>query len=135
ILQNKDNAHIDALFVVNEKQPHPDRPRERHLLAFPESSSSYSFLLRQAFTDDEALTRIRSVYCAEIHNSFVPDISIAPLQVHCYSEALPTTALTLRWIKHAEALQASASEGLAQGPYVAGFEPASLRTEGTELNH
>ena len=36
---------------------------------------------------------------------------------------------------HAEALQAPVSEGLAQGPYVAtrvGFEPANLRTEGTE---
>jgi len=26
-------------------------------------------------------------------NSFIPDISIAPLQVHYYSEAFPTTAL------------------------------------------
>jgi len=26
--------------------------------------------------------------------SFFPDISIAPLQVHCYSEALPTTAVS-----------------------------------------
>jgi len=34
-----------------------------------------------------------------------------------------------------EALQATASEGLAQGSYVAagmGFEPATLRTQGTE---
>jgi len=30
----------------------------------------------------------------QIH-SFIPDISIAPLQVHYYSEALPTTALIL----------------------------------------
>jgi len=30
-----------------------------------------------------------------IFESFIPDISIAPLQVHYYSEALPTTALIL----------------------------------------
>jgi len=28
-------------------------------------------------------------------HSLIPDISIAPLQVHDYSEALPTTALIL----------------------------------------
>ncbi len=34
-----------------------------------------------------------------------------------------------------EALQATTSEGLAQGPYVAarvGFEPATFRTQGTK---
>jgi len=31
------------------------------------------------------------------HFSFIPNISIAPLQVHYYSEALPTTALILCW--------------------------------------
>src|SRR6218665_2490250 len=35
---------------------------------------------------------------------FIPDISIAPLQIHYYSEALPTTAMILRWSLHAEAL-------------------------------
>ena len=36
---------------------------------------------------------------------------------------------------HAEAPQATANEGLAQGPYVAaraGFEPATLRSKGDE---
>ena len=36
---------------------------------------------------------------------------------------------------HVEALQATASEGLAQGPYVAartGFEPTTLQTKGDE---
>jgi len=31
----------------------------------------------------------------EVIRSFIPDVSIAPLQVHYYSEALPTTALIL----------------------------------------
>ena len=56
-----------------------------------------------------------------------------PLQVHYCLEALPTTALILLT---REALQATVSEGLAQGPYVTtrvGFEPATLRTQGTEL--
>ena len=54
--------------------------------------------------------------------------SIVPLQVHCYSEALPTTALILCRSQHAEVLPATMSEGLAQDPYVAarvGFEPAT----------
>src|ERR1700733_14366955 len=45
-------------------------------------------------------------------------ISIAPLQVTLYSEALPTTAQTLCWSFHAEAHQAIiVSAELAQGPY------------------
>ena len=63
--------------------------------------------------------------------------------IHLYSaslsmsllEALQTTALILCWSKDAKALQATASEGLAQGSYVedgVGLEPATLRTQGTE---
>jgi len=39
---------------------------------------------------------------------------------------------------HAEAPQATASKGLAQGPYVAarvGFEPTTLRTKDVESNN
>src|SRR6218665_516002 len=43
--------------------------------------------------------------------SFTPDISLAPLQVHHYSKAFPTVGISTP--------KASASEGLAQGPYVA----------------
>src|SRR6218665_869721 len=69
-------------------------------------------------------------------HSFILDISIAPLQVHYYSKVLPTTALILCRSQHGEALQATVSEGLAQGLYMAarvGFEPATLRTQSTEL--
>src|SRR6218665_2297056 len=49
------------------------------------------------------------------------------------SEALPTTAIMTRCRSlHAEALHACASEGLAQGPYMAaraGFEPTTLRSK------
>ena len=71
-------------------------------------------------------------------HSFIPDISIAPLQVHYYSEMLPTTALILCQSQYAQAQQATVSEGLAQGHYVVarvGFEPATLRTEGTGPYH
>ena len=62
---------------------------------------------------------------------------IVGLLIHFYStshsmsllEAFPTTAMTLRRSLHAEALQATASEGFAQGPYIAaraGFEPTTL---------
>ena len=43
--------------------------------------------------------------------------------------------MTLRRSLHAEVLQATASEGLAQGPYVAArarFEPAALRSKGID---
>jgi len=62
-------------------------------------------------------------------------ISIAPLQVHCYSEALLTKASILCWSQHTEVLQATVSEGLAQGPYVAArvlFEPVTFWMQGTE---
>jgi len=57
------------------------------------------------------------------------------LQVHYYSEALPTTTLTLCRSEHAKALQAAMTKGLAKGPYVAarvGFEPATFQTQGTK---
>ena len=50
-------------------------------------------------------------------HSFITVISIAPFQVHYYSEALPTVALILRRSKHTGALQATASKGLAI-PYI-----------------
>ena len=49
---------------------------------------------------------------------------------------LPTIVLILCRSYHAEALQATVIEGLAQGPYMAarvGFEPATLWAQGTEL--
>ena len=57
-----------------------------------------------------------------------------------FSEALTTTALILCRSQHAEALLATASEGLSQGPcgHVAagvGFEPATLRMEGAKPYH
>jgi len=54
------------------------------------------------------------------------------------SEALVTTALILCQSLDAEVLQATASEGLAQGSYVAarvGFKPATLWTKGTDPNY
>jgi len=59
--------------------------------------------------------------------SFNQVISIVPLQVHYYSEALQHSMDTVSKF-HSEASQASVSEGLAQGPYVAaraGFEPTT----------
>ena len=67
-------------------------------------------------------------------HSFIHSISIAPLQVHYYTQTLPTQHLS-EFQFYAKVPQATASEGLAQGPYVAaraGFEPATLRTKGDE---
>ena len=63
-------------------------------------------------------------------------ISVEPLQVHYYTEALSITARILCQSEHAEALQATTCEGLAHGPYVAaivGFEPATFQTQLTKL--
>src|ERR1700733_13215937 len=78
--------------------------------------------------------------CLVRHDTFslIYSISIAPLQVTLYSEALPTTARTLCWSFHAEAHGAIVSERLAQGPYVApraGFEPTTLRPQTNALTH
>src|SRR6218665_990937 len=59
-------------------------------------------------------------------HSLIPVISIAPLQVHYYSKAIPTTALILLTRRNATG---NLSEGLLQVE----FEPATLRTRGTEL--
>ena len=64
---------------------------------------------------------------------FIQGISVAPLQVQYYSEAHPTQHRYCVGVS--KATQATASEGLAQGPYVAarpGFEPETLRTKGAE---
>src|SRR6218665_3373437 len=67
-------------------------------------------------------------------DSFIHAISTAPLQVHHSSEVIKTQHKHLSEF-HAKAPQATASEGLAQGSYVAaraGFEPTTLRTKGDE---
>ena len=89
-----------------------------HLLCYPIWKASYLF-----------------IYFVYRYFLFIPDISIAPLQVDYYSEALLTTALILLSGEHAEALEACESEELAQGPHAAdrvGFEPVTFRTQGTE---
>ena len=55
----------------------------------------------------------------------------SPFQIHYYSEALPDTVLEF----HAKAPQATAIEGLAQGPYLAasaGFESTTLWSTGID---
>ena len=57
---------------------------------------------------------------------------MAPLQVLYYSEALPTTA---RIGVSRRGAQATASKGLAQGPYMAaraGVEPMTLRLKAVD---
>ena len=62
-------------------------------------------------------------------HSFIPAISIAPLRVLYYSEALPTQHGYCIGVSRRSA-QATAGKGLAQGPYVAaraGVEPTTFR--------
>ena len=51
--------------------------------------------------------------CKRAANPFIQASSIAPLQVHCYSEALSWHSMDTVSEFHAEAPQATASEGLA----------------------
>src|SRR6218665_821308 len=63
-------------------------------------------------------------------HSFIPAISIAPLQVLYQSEALPTTAYGYCIKVSCRSAQATACKRLAQGPCVtarAGVEPTTLR--------
>ena len=67
-------------------------------------------------------------------NLFIQDVYVARLQVRYFSEALPTQHDTVSEF-HAEAPQASASEGLSQGSYVearAGVDPTTPRTIGVD---
>ena len=60
-----------------------------------------------------------------VHYSFIQAISIAPLQVLYYSEALPDTARVSR-----RSAEATVGKELAQSPYMAaraGVEPTTLR--------
>ena len=62
-------------------------------------------------------------------------ISIALLTAWAFQKRSRPQQLTVCWSLHAKALQATASEGLAHGPYMvarAGFEPATLRSKGID---
>src|SRR6218665_1445979 len=71
--------------------------------------------------------------------SFILAISVAPLQVHYYSEALPTAARIAYCIGVSRrSAQATVSKGLALGPYVAaraGVEPTTLRLRVIDLTN
>ena len=61
-------------------------------------------------------------------------MSVAPLQANYYSEALQTQYTDVSEFD-AEAPQATANEGLAQGPYVAaktGLKPTTFQTKGVQ---
>src|SRR6218665_578622 len=88
----------------------------------PPSSVTY-------FMDGPFLSRNPDLKKQKFLDSFIPAISIAPLQVLYYSEALPTTARNCIGGSRRSA-QATAGKGLAQGPYMAaraGVEPTTLR--------
>ena len=65
-------------------------------------------------------------------HSFILDSYIAPLQVHYYSEALPTQHLSLYCVAvYAGATEATVGEGLAKGHYLAvraEFEPTTFQS-------
>jgi len=68
-------------------------------------------------------------------HSFIQATSIAHLQVHYTTQRRSRHSTDTVSEFHAEAPQATASEGLDQGPYVAaraGFKPETLRTKGAE---
>src|SRR6218665_2930810 len=72
------------------------------------------------------MTAVTLLYLFFIHSA----ISIAPLQVLYYSEALPTTARILYRSFTPKRTGNCAGKGLAQGRYVAaraGVEPTTLR--------
>ena len=76
-------------------------------------------------------TELRLIIHLSIHSGYFYSASSRPLLLRRASD----TARILYRGFHAEAPQATASEGLAQGPYVAaraGVEPTTLRMKGVE---
>ena len=134
-IDRRKHKHRDGITRYNVVQTTADS----HKLTLKLSKAKHEERRGNVTTDTRVLTSSSSLHHqhhSRYYNSFIPDISIVPLQVHYYSEALPTAALILCWRQHAKALQVTVSEGLAQGPYVVagvGFEPATLLTPGTEL--
>src|SRR6218665_1318946 len=73
----------------------------------------------------------RSIHSC-IHSGYFYSVSSSPLLLRGVPNYSTDTVSEL----HAEALQTTVSKGFAQGPYMAagvGFEPATLRMQGTEL--
>ena len=71
-----------------------------------------------------------------IHSGYFNSASSSPPLLRGAPNYSIDTVLLCR-SNHAKVLQATASEGLAQGSYVAvgvGFEPATFRMQGAELN-
>src|SRR6218665_246662 len=69
-----------------------------------------------------------------VKSLFIQAMPVAPLQANYYSEALQTQDTDVSEFE-AEVPQATASEGLAQGPYVAaktGLKPTTFQTKGVE---
>ena len=74
------------------------------------------------------------VGCQKIH-LFIPDISIAPLQVHYYTEALQTTALicvAVNTLKRNRQLRAKDLPKVHTRRLGVGFERATFGTQDTE---
>jgi len=73
--------------------------------------------------------------CIVLYIVLYLSISIALLTAGAFQKRSRPQQLTLCRSQHDEALQATASEGLAQGPYVAvraGFEAAIIRSKGID---
>src|SRR6218665_1071213 len=81
----------------------------------------------RCLTCDHAILSYVMSYCIVLYLY----ISIALLTARAFQERSRPQQLTLCRSLHAEALQAVAGKGLAQGPYMAaraGFEPTTLRS-------
>src|SRR6218665_115095 len=112
-----DNCHAQGAFV----------PSDQTLQVFQEELK----------TPQSESVIVRVCYCIVLY-CIVFIHSNSAFHSMSLSEALLTTAITLCRSLHAEALQATVSEGLAQGRYVvarAGFEPTTLWTKGVDTTN
>ena len=79
---------------------------------------------------------LRLIFSASFIHLFIPDISIAPLQVHYYSEALPTQhgycVGVSRRKRHRQLRMKDVCKDVAAR---AGFEPTTLRSTGIDSNN
>jgi len=75
------------------------------------------------------------MYISLFIHSFTPEISIAPLQVHNYSEALPTQHIYFIRFSHRSVTgncEWRTCPRSLRGCYRTGFDPMTLRTKGVE---
>ena len=116
--------------ILNIKNVHPNNCNKLRFLWERPNCSTFA-VTACVYQNRLGLARDSSIYIIALYWS----ISIALLTAWDIQKRSRPQQLTMCRSLHAEALQATACEGLAHGSYLAakaGFEPATLRSKGVD---